>query len=40
MGLEDNKIKNRKANDCVILGRDSGLQRSDKETTRIAQTER
>lgn len=33
--LEDNSIENRKTNNYMIQGRSSGLQRLDKETTRI-----
>lgn len=35
--LEDNSIENRKTNNYMIQGRSSGLQRLDKETTRITQ---
>lgn len=35
--LENNSIENRKTNNYMIQGRSSGLQRLDKETTRITQ---
>lgn len=37
VGLEGNNTENRKANDCTVQWRGSGLQRPDKETTRITQ---
>lgn len=37
VGLEDTNIKIIKMNGCIIQGRGSGLQKPDKETTRITQ---
>lgn len=37
MALEDNSIEKRKVKCCTIQGRGSGLQRPDKETTRVTQ---